>query len=254
MSFLLSLFSSLFSLAPLTGKMSVEVPEYINKSLLEKALKDDSTDSIVIKNFQVTLASGNGENYTSSIYRVFVDYQLNQEEKIISLMVKCLNDSEDFQAVTEEYGLFKKEKGVYTDIGPKIVDMIGEKWLPKCYYTVPGKINMFVLEDMKFSDYDTVDRLTGLDFAHCKFVVEKLARVHAASMVLYRNSPEKFEEFSYGILEEKNESMTLKFFDASITHLIEAVRKWEGYEKILEKLINIQVSLTPGFWIVGLLF
>lgn len=43
---------------------------------------------------------------------------------------------------------------------------------------------MIVFEDLKSLGYLMADREIGLDEDHCKIVLEKLGRFHAASMIL----------------------------------------------------------------------
>jgi hypothetical protein len=46
---------------------------------------------------------------------------------------------------------------------------------------------VIVLEDLGFLNYKMGNRLIGVDFEHCRQVMKKLARFHAASVVYNNN-------------------------------------------------------------------
>lgn len=54
----------------------------------------------------------------------------------------------------------------------------------RCLYAIKEPIQMIIFEDLKEMGYEMGDRTAGIDRAHCELVMAKLARLHAASMVL----------------------------------------------------------------------
>lgn len=87
----------------------ITLPEHLTAELLENALKNAlSVDSLKVLNFKATFATQNGDNYTSDIFRVLVDYQLkNEEVKQKSVIVKYMLVSEGVVEMINEYKYVK---------------------------------------------------------------------------------------------------------------------------------------------------
>lgn len=83
----------------------IKLPEHLTAELLENALKKAlSVDSVKVLDFKATFATQNGDNYTSDIFRVLVDYQTkNGEVKQKSLIVKYMLVSEGIVEMLDEY-------------------------------------------------------------------------------------------------------------------------------------------------------
>lgn len=54
----------------------------------------------------------------------------------------------------------------------------------RCFYAVKEPIQIIVFEDLKELGYVMGDRTSGIDEEHCKLVMNKLGRLHAASLML----------------------------------------------------------------------
>lgn len=85
----------------------ITLPEHLNTELLENALKNaTSADSLKVLNFKATFATQSGDNYTSDIYRVLVDYKINNEAvKQKSFIIKYMLVTEGFVEMMNEYKL-----------------------------------------------------------------------------------------------------------------------------------------------------
>lgn len=61
----------------------------INKGLLQKALQNYENDTkLKVRDFSMTSATDKGDNYTSDIFRVNVNYLLNGKNEAKSLVIK----------------------------------------------------------------------------------------------------------------------------------------------------------------------
>lgn len=66
------------------------VPEWLDQSFLESALANYLDDKVVIESFSIEAATGKGENYASSMYRVKAIYLTTKQVKhIICTEIWC---------------------------------------------------------------------------------------------------------------------------------------------------------------------
>ena len=209
------------------------LPKQLNDELLEKALKNVFADKTVkVIKFYTKLAVANGDNYTSDVFRILVDYRIeNSAPKQISLIVKCMLEIQGVSQLLNEYKMFVKEKEIYSNILPKVSKMFNENFAPKCYYLMENPSQIFVMEDLKESGFVVVDRQAGLDLEHCKLLIKKLAKYHAASMILAENEPDSMDLFDFGMINKNSSfgSAVPSMFIASLGSLIEETSSWPDF-------------------------
>lgn len=77
---------------------------------------------------------------------------------------------------------------------------IGEhiKFAPKCLYTSSEPRMMLVFEDVTEKGYKILPRDRQLNFDQALPLIIKLAKLHAASAVLYENKPSMLKTYSEG--------------------------------------------------------
>lgn len=222
----------------------IVLPKQLNRELLESALKNVLDDkSVKVLNFQTKPAASSGDNYTSDVYRVLVEYLVDGATQKKSLIVKFMLEIEMVTKLLNEYKFFVKEKEIYSNILPIVSKMMfNEQFAPKCYSIMEEPSQMFVMEDLKESGYIVVDRQAGLDLEHCKVVVKKLAKMHAASMVLAESDPEMFQIFDFGLINKNSTfgSAMPSIFIAGLGSLIEESANWPDFQEITEKLKGIK--------------
>lgn len=165
-----------------------EFPDYISKTLLEKSLKNGfNTSNIVINDYEITMGSSVGENYCSDIYRAKIVYTKDGKanKETISLIIKAMPFIETRSPTLDSLEVFEKEVKMYTETIPKISKVLdGEYMCAKCFYAVKKPVQLIVFEDLKVLGFQMADRLMGIDESHCRLVLSKLGRFHAASVIL----------------------------------------------------------------------
>ena len=222
------------------------VPKNLNNELLENALVNAFSDKCVkVLNFYIKPAVVIGENFTSDVFRVLVDYQIKSSEpKQISLIVKYMLEAKAVVDMVTDYKLYIKEKELYTNFLPKLSKMFNEDFAPKCHYIMEEPSKVFVMEDLKDLGFSLSDRQAGLDLESCLMVVKKLAKWHAGSMIIAEKEPELMEDFDFGLINKKSNSgsaLPLIMLEGLKT-LIEETSTWPNFEEIVEKLKKIQVN------------
>lgn len=206
---------------------------------IEKSLECKEKAEVEIRDLKVSLGSLKGDNFLSEIYRAEVDYEVNGIAKTTSIIAKCMLEKGESSKVAEEFEVYEKEREMYAKILPKMSELTKVKISPECYHVATDDAAFF-MEDLTNSGFQTADRIIGLDLNHSKIVVEKLAKFHAASMVLLAKDHNVFVKFKEGLFKRKYSSNFMKeFLDSSILHLLDVVREWEGFENIVRKIESI---------------
>lgn len=239
----------LFSTSCESVKMcELALPKHLNTELLENALKNAFPGkSVKVINFYTKPAVASGDNYTSDVFRVLVDFQIeNFEPKQIGLIVKYMLETDGIFEFHNDFKFFVKEKEIYSNILPRISKMLNEDFAPKCHYIMDKPSKVFVMEDLKDSGLIVLDRQAGLDLEHCKLVVTKLAKFHASSMIIAQNNPELMKSFDFGLINKNTKvgEILPPYFTAGLATLIEEAQSWPNFESIVGKLKKIQVNLT----------
>jgi hypothetical protein len=224
--------------------MSIEnFPALLNKQLFKNVLENKFKHSVNITDFQITAGSKKGDNYTSDIYRVKINYECQGRRSDLYLIVKYIIDRDEVRKILLEHSIIKKEKEMYEKILPKINQFMGEKCSPDCYY-ITDDPPAFILEDLKAIEFDVADRQKGLDLEHCKILLQKLGKFHAASIVLNEKEPGVFENFDEGIFRETvNDNFVMEMLVSAVGKVTEIAKKFDKFEGIVKKLENIKANV-----------
>ncbi|XP_063995221.1 uncharacterized protein LOC135172783 [Diachasmimorpha longicaudata] len=95
-----------------------------------------------------------------------------------------------------EFGSFKKEVALYTEVFPEVLRGLDRYSVPECFFGLDGDV--IVLEDMMPAGYIMKNKLDPFDFDHCKVVLETLAKFHAKSIIFETLSKKSLlEEFPH---------------------------------------------------------
>lgn len=130
------------------------------------------------------------------------------------MLVKCRpQNRESTSNLVREIRLFEKEMEMYVKTLPKISNVLGEKEIKRgengfgckqnlttisfmigektwslaarCVYSAEEPNTVIIFEDLSPLGYQMYCRQEGYDLDHCLLVVKKLARLHAASVLLH---------------------------------------------------------------------
>lgn len=223
---------------------NLNVPSGLNEKFFNKTLRNVILENdFEIKEISFTMGSSAGENYCSEIYRAKVLFtHSNGKLEKISLIIKSLS----IVAATEslkKLQVFPKEKVMYFDVLPKIHELLKNvKISPKCYYTETEPISTIVFEDLKVLGYDIENREIGLNLEYARTLLQKLAKYHAATMVVARDNPEILSTFKRGFintdLNSTNPASSMLL--GNFKQIRDLAQNWPGYETIIEKLIKMQ--------------
>ncbi|XP_055844847.1 uncharacterized protein LOC129911164 [Episyrphus balteatus] len=129
--------------------------------------------------------SSSGDNYMSVVKRiVLIGRDSDENEKNTSLIVKRQIASLSRRELYRCDEAFGNEISAFNEVVPLLERQTTSGLIfPRCYFAGSDEAgDIIVLEDLKEQNFSMRNRLHGLDFEHCKLVMEELARLHAASI------------------------------------------------------------------------
>lgn len=166
---------------------------------MQEALKADKGVEAQLTSWRIEDFTKFGDNYASIVTSVVVSFVLDGVDEQTSYVVK-VNPCHSYQNMEGATNIgFVKEAEFYGKLLPRLNAAMEEASLktlrfPKYYHSClkVGKELLF-LEDLRRRNFKMYDRRKGLDVAHASLVLEELARLHAASLLLQNKDPEYFQ-------------------------------------------------------------
>lgn len=226
-------------------------PEWLNEDFFLNILRTTEKDpSIILTSFNMRPAIAKGEHYASCMYRVKISYAGKSAQKPISFVVKASFEDEFINGTLNEYDIYKQEMKMYKNYLPifkKYLSKINEESdiSPNTFY-INFENDVIVFEDLAEKGYRMADRTDGLDMTHAKMVIEKMAKLHAASLVYNTKQDGDLEKsFTRGMFNRKSNGLS-PYFLSNLQSLANEVSNWNGYEQIANKLRNMESSLIEN--------
>ncbi|XP_055687490.1 uncharacterized protein LOC129792447 [Lutzomyia longipalpis] len=224
------------------------VPQWLSKEYIQKVLREYKNDnSLIVKSSECVQVGGNrGEQFPGLMWRFNVNYETKASHTVTkgTYIVKGSLDKKSAEwKIFSHLGLFQREMEFNEKIQKemaKILSNIGDnsQIFPVAIAFDPDR-EAIVFQDLVPRGYKNVDKKTGLDLVHAEMVLSKLARMHAASVVLYQSEPEIADKFSVGLLSQENTELN-KIFASTLDVLIEEVGKWDKFKNYPAKLKKVR--------------
>ncbi|CAH0562112.1 unnamed protein product [Brassicogethes aeneus] len=199
-------------------------------------------ENVTIENFEESLGSGRGDNYTASLYRLKLDGHKKTNDGFdqwtTSIIYKCLPESAARREAYKSEKLFRNEVAFYTKVMPLYEKFQKSKEnilsstfqaIPKCYY---ARDNLIVLEDLRLSGYEMADRKVGLNFKQITAVLDELAKFHAVSLAVKMLHPQDFytllntrDGISEALFIKENEEWYRDYYKHAIQNVLDMASK-----------------------------
>lgn len=147
-----------------------------------------------------------GDNYAASVKRITID----GENGNLTMIAKIAPIMEIFREFMFTDILFKNEHIMYTEVLPKFVQLQKDAGIPekeqlkyaKCYGSLEEQPNeVILLEDLKTSDFQMLDRFQPLSNDYVKSVLKNFAVLHSLSYVLKHKEPLTYEKFKTNLVD-----------------------------------------------------
>jgi Ecdysteroid kinase-like family len=232
-----------------------ETPDWLNNLFVQNILqKHHCNDNLKVKYLRIQQCGGKGDSYASTMYRVGAFYcDVKTPEKLVSksLIVKTLPAHEMAMEKlgSNNYNVQDKEMEMYEKFLPQFRDILEaideDAEIFPAMLAVDKKLDVIVLEDLAERKFVMCDRLKSLDLDHILMSLRKLARMHAASAVIYAKNPETFAHLDTGFFTRKTDVFHV-MFESLCDGFIEEISSWEGYEYYAKKVVNVRKSLVKN--------
>ncbi|XP_062713106.1 uncharacterized protein LOC109412322 isoform X2 [Aedes albopictus] len=173
--------------------------------------------SIVVQDFIVVPALGKGQNYSSDILRVKINYvEDGSDPKNVTFIIKASLDSEE------------------------LADMIEEAIIVST-----TKPNHIIFEDLTESGFVAANRKKGLDYHELLMVLERIAHFHAATAYMFSKDESTMQYHHYPNINP-NQTHFHPLYRNCLLACAEETRKWSTIPiNITEKLFRLEKSMMP---------
>jgi len=230
----------------------VNYPEWFDDSYFETILRTFLEDpGLVVHDSKVAYCCDEDAGFVSTLYRVEITYLTNRAVKIHSLIVKVPSVNEKLNDIVgvDAYDVQNKEMEFFEKVAPefkRILKLIGEDENVFPEVIAVDRVNeSIVFEDLAVRKFFMADNKKRLDVDHIKKALQKLAKMHAASLVVYENNPNAFDYFDTGMFSRRIHAFN-GFYETTFQVLIDEMKAWKGYEHYAMKLDKIKGSMIEN--------
>lgn len=198
-----------------------------------------------------------GDNYMAIVKRITVA----ENGRTLKMIAKLAPDNEMMRVMAQMGTVFKNEHTAYTELLPKFVQLQRSAGVEELYRfaacygatdEVPNEV--ILLEDLKESQYQILDRFQSLSNDTVKIVLKTLAIYHSLSYVLKHKEPEKFNEIKSKLGDIFSGPMTRseegrKYFqqlEDSTLAMVNGDKYKKWIKGSLSDMLNLHVRTTQG--------
>ena len=166
--------------------VAIALENILTEEAVRRVLAVDKGDKAELISWKVDNFTKDGDNYSSVVVGIKVNYSTGQEQSNVSYVAK-LNPSRNAQQYEElDKDLFMKESNFFLKTLPilnQILESIGKPTLnlPRCFHSIleKGKEQNY-FEDLREKGFQMFDRKRGMDVPHAMLILKELARLHAS--------------------------------------------------------------------------
>ncbi|GAB0088781.1 uncharacterized protein DMENIID0001_032450 [Sergentomyia squamirostris] len=203
--------------------MNPEYPIYdwVNKDLCTKIVNKHSGGVCKVLDFEVKYATNKGDNFTSALYRIKVNYTIENDLREMCFILKTPIQADIIDAVAEEFNVFKRESVVYGSLMEKCYVLLRNKgdstvFGPRAIYV---EEKLLAMEDLNAKGYNLLGKAKKLNRQQCEMVLSKVARWHATTAVLFQKDPTLFENHHVPNFSEDTQHMHLLYTNILVAAL-----------------------------------
>ena len=186
-----------------------------------------------VTNIFTKAATDKGDNYSSDMMRVTVEFTRNKGDKLVTEKKSMILKLEPLEEgarrdLISKIGVFDTEISALTDTVKKMNHMLGpeERLSAKVYHVRMEPPLCLILEDLSVLGFRMADRQLGLDMDHALMAIRGLARFHAASVALCEKEPKYKERYRKGLFSMEHPGEMHTFISGTLTTMAEEVEKW----------------------------
>ncbi|XP_044016775.1 uncharacterized protein LOC122858132 [Aphidius gifuensis] len=265
------------------SKKEEDLPVKEIKSLIKNVVGDDF--EIIKKDWKYL--TDPGENFGSLIFAIKLEIMKNNKNEILHIVAKLPPPSLYLIKLFNSPFSFKKELVFYRDLTPAFIQLQidngiknpEDSWIgPKYYGGRCGLVDdvfdtqaSIVLENLNYSGFKMIDRLTGLTKLQTEYAVKKLAKLHALAIAMREQKPKIFNNLVLPALENvanehakeclmdmiKKSVMDLGNINEAKPYMDKVQWTIDNAPKIEEKMVHDKKWYTfvhNDFWVNNMMF
>ncbi|XP_053670920.1 uncharacterized protein LOC128721218 [Anopheles nili] len=179
-----------------------DLPQYLYTALERLAPKEGFTEG----NFTIEFdfGSSKGDGFVGQMFKAEITE--GDRKEMYLCKIPPLDDArrEQFGSM----GAFARESLVYDQFLPMIYEYQRRKGVtekedgffhtPRCYHAhcnEAAQESVIIMEDLRMRDFQLWSKYRIIDYEHASLFMTHLGRLHAISLAMKRDEPEKFEQF-----------------------------------------------------------
>ncbi|KAK1135280.1 hypothetical protein K0M31_008050 [Melipona bicolor] len=228
------------------------IDECVFEKALQRKLSNETARILEIKYYYL---SEKGVNFLSDLYEIRIKYtvpsnnEITKETKLvqaINVIVKVEPLNELLHSIVSQQDLFDTELKVLRDVLPRIKKFVSHQLGPDLLYGCDDS-RIIIMENLMERGFVMKDRQKGLSLAHCRLVLQQLARLHAGSVAVFEKDPEMVKSFiDGGILSTKCPKSFIRMMEVSLLRIAEEMKKWSDEKCACTAGKLIKLSETIG--------
>lgn len=104
-----------------------------------------------------------------------------------------------------------------------------------------------IFEDLIEKNYKMANRTNGLDLAHAKMIIKKLAKMHLISLIYNQENNHELEKFFNRGMFCRQANGINSYFETNFDYLIKEIERWNpGWEYYVKKLNKMKKNLIEN--------
>lgn len=222
-------------------------PPWLNSKFFEEIFKKNCRgSSIKVRQFRIEPCGQDG--FLSTLLRAHVNYSVNSQAKAESFILKMETNHELAIATVGANGfdVQNKEMEFFEHVAPRMLNILGEigennNFVPRMIGLDRETHRVILLEDLKVRNFVTIDRMIGLDEKRTQLGLQKLAKFHAASLIIKHEDPKAFNSFDTGLISRKIDCFNFYFYSTFAIAAAE-IKTWPGFDEYAFKMEKMQES------------
>lgn len=228
------------------------IPSYLSASYFQEILsRNFKNTSVKVKDIEVEPCGAANDGFLSTLWRVRLNYFINSSDEHESVIVKTSTNHElAIEKVgANGYDVQNKEMSFFEVIAPQVKKALkitgDDDTLIPNVISIDRHHDAIVFEDLRTRKFEMADRMGGLDEAHVRLSLKKLAQFHAASLIIHQKHPCAFDSFDIGMFSRKIDVFNEAFLSI-FKFVVEEVETWPGFENYAEKMRNLEGSFLEN--------
>jgi len=163
-------------------------------------------------------------------------------------MLKTPHDFELYREILKKNNMFVVERDVFLQVIPELENMYKDAGLEVKFgakaYEIDAPDEYVLLQDLRPFGFKNVDRLEGLDMAHTKSVLKKMAQWHAASANRLHLKGPYTQHYLQPTYTDSMKDNIEQVAETLGKYFLKCLPLYEGYEEYSEAVVrNISINV-----------